>query len=812
MTFCADIGPLDASMMLIGEAPGREEELAGIPFIGQAGHLLKSICKTSGIDYQSCYVTNISPERPPNNNFGYFYEDSSRNVPKESLRKKWFELADKIRHIKPRVVICLGNEPLRAVTNLRGIGSWRGTRIEAHGAKIIATYHPSSILRDATSRGKSEDQKRMAYRRVLVEMDLRKASRELRGINYQAPETIVAPTISQVIEWMHDAKLQGTRVSFDIETIGTMIRSIAFAQYRNGSITSISIPFLRMIQSTSVSFAYTGGTMIKQLGESDINYWSASDEETILESIASILENPLIEKVGQNSIHFDAYLIEKNFSIKVKNHKMDTMHAWHVLYPSLPKSLDFICSVITDHPNYWSTHDAQVDESEWYYNDMDAVVTLEASRKIDKELIDEGLKDLYYNHIHPLTFALLKAEQRGVLFDVDEAKKMKDRLSKEVDGIELRLNDLVGKDFNPGSSKQVKELLYDKLKFPVIRHHKTKRPTVDEDALRRLYNKYPQEPALLLIIQHRKTSKLISTYINVKLDEDGRIRCSYNASGTITGRISSSKTIFGTGMDLHNIPKGYTRGSESTRHLYIAGEGNIFVVGDLKQAEAMVVAWILKSLGDSTLYDFYLDPSFDIHRWCAANFVYLIDEKDVTKIQRNQGGKLANHSGNYMAGPRVMERRALKDGYEGFTYRKCKEVLQKRISGIPGLRVWWADVEAKLRATRTLKTCFGRRLQFFGRIEGEELRSAVAFEPQSVVGDVCNKMFVELSKSEKWYPVLTTHDEVVLETKERFVDEAARALLEASKIPLHLRPNVEPLMIPIEIMIGKNWGNLKEQK
>lgn len=797
---CRDIGPLDASIMLIGEAPGREEEKDGIPFVGQAGKLLKSMCSASGIDFNRCYVTNISPERPPGNDFGYFYEDPKRNIPKESLRKRWFDLGDKIKRINPKVVMCLGDEPLRAVTNLRGVGSWRGTRLEAYGTKVIATYHPANILREYSNR-------------VIAEMDLRKALRESEGLIYQKPEILISPSITQALSWLSEAKRSKTRVGFDIETIGTTIRSIAFGrEMEDGSLCGISIPFLRMLQSSSVSFSHEGHGIIKPGNGLDVNYWSKSDEILILNAIADVLESDEIEKVGQNSIHFDAPLIEQEFGIKIRNHKMDTMHAWHLLYPSLLKGLDFISSIITDHPNYWTLHDSHIDSSEWVYNAMDAIVVLEISRKIENELREEGLYDFYYNLTHPLVFALLEAQKRGVEFDVDEAKGMKLELEEELRDVKTQLRSIVGAELNPLSPKQVKELIYDKLKFPTVYDKKTKKATTSEDALLRLHSKYPSEESLNLIIQYRKTSKLISTYIDVSLDPDGRVRCSYDASGTITGRISSSKTIFGTGMDLHNIPKGDTRGSRSTRHLYRASKRHVFVKGDLKQAEAMVVAWILKGLGDSTLYDLYHTEGFDIHRWCASNFVYLIPENEISKIQRNQGGKLANHSGNYMAGPGVMEKRARQMGWEGFSYRFCKEILERRKNGIPGLSRWWEEVEKKLQATRTLETCFGRRLQFFGRIEGDELRSAVAFEPQSTVGDVCNKMFIELSRSEKWFPVLTTHDEIVLETLEEDGDEAARAMVDASRISLRIRPNVEELIIPIEIGLGVNWKDTKEWK
>ncbi len=797
-----DIGPLDAAIMLVGEAPGNQESVSGIPFTGQSGVLLKSICKASGINYQDCYVTNVCNEQPPSNKFEYFYEDGKkRTVPKEFLSKCWFELANKIKRIKPKVVICLGAEPLRAVTNLIGIEKWRGVRINAYDTKIIATYHPANILR--------------AYEhRIIAEMDLRKAKKEASGFIYQEPEIVIAPSIDNVLKWFDfDHESYNDMIAFDIETIGRRIRTISFARYLpNNTISAISIPFFRMLHTTGITV--TGPSTIN-LSSPEINYWQPHQEELVLEKITEVLEFEILRKCGQNSISFDAPLIKEEFGININNHYFDLMHAWHIVYPSLPKSLNFISSVLTDHPNYWSNKQTQVDESEWYYNAMDSVTTLESATKVKNELEEEGLDKLYFEHAHRLQEDLCTAKEIGITWDAENAAEMRERLSKKLITMEQALASFAGTkkepciEFNPNSPKQVAELLYEKLKYPKIYKRGTRSVTTDEDALRKLQAKYPLEPALETIINYRKTKKLISTYIDVSLCENGRIRCDYNASGTKTGRIASSKTIWGTGMNLHNIPKGYTRGSESTRHLFKAADGNTFVGGDLKQAEAMIVGWILASLGDKTIYNFYQDPSFDIHKWCAS-IIYEIPVAKVSKLQRQQGGKLTNHSGNYQAGPSVMQKHALKDGFKGFDYPTCKRLLEKRLAAIPGLRVWWSDVERRLRATRTLHTCFGRRLQFFGRIEGETLRSAIAFEPQSTCGDVCNTMFRKVSRQEHFWPVLTTHDEVILECKKKYAEEAAYALIEASKLSLNIRSNIEPLVIPIEMMIGPNWGNMKE--
>ena len=117
------------------------------------------------------------------------------------------------------------------------------------------------------------------------------------------------------------------------------------------------------------------------------------DEICVLDAIQRLFDSG-IQIVGQNSIGFDAPLLKDEFGLRIKEHFLDTMHAWHCLYSELPMSLNFLCSVLTDYANYWTDKVTTDDISEWKYNTMDSVVTLEASYKIEKEL-----KDANFNHV-----------------------------------------------------------------------------------------------------------------------------------------------------------------------------------------------------------------------------------------------------------------------------------------------------------------------------------------------------------------------------------------------------------------------------
>lgn len=232
------------------------------------------------------------------------------------------------------------------------------------------------------------------------------------------------------------------------------------------------------------------------------------------------------------------------------------------------------------------------------------------------------------------------------------------------------------------------------------------------------------------------------------------------------------------------------------------------VKADLSQAEARVVAELMYRCGDRTLYDKFREKDFDIHRW-AASCIYKMPEDKITKKERDIG-KLYNHSGNYGAGPRVLLTKAVKEGIDEIDYKMSKDILETMRSGpMKGLKLWWNDVERKIRSTRTLSTCFGRRRMFFGRIDDSLFRDAYAYEPQSTVGDVCNKMVVWLDEhlENDCRLVLAVHDEVVVECEEQKVQYVIEQIKRASFIPLFI--NEMPLIIPIDISVGDNWRDCK---
>ncbi len=786
-----DIGPLDAKIMIVAEAPGETESREGIPLVGACGKLLKQMLSHSGINYSTCYVTNVVDQRPKNNDFGLYYFDRARKEPTEALKEYHKVLREKITTIKPNIVIALGAEAMRGIVNKFGISTWRGCILTYKGIKIISTYHPGHVIR------------KYSYHPI-VEMDLAKANRESKFSELRVPSTDITlnPSLQQILNWINNVLYNPAEfdaVSYDIETIGKLVRCISLAVGKPNNIKAISIPFIRFDAPASMP----KDNKIIHLGISSsglTSFWSVEDEVTIVQKLSELLESKKIKKIGHNSISFDAPIIEDNFGIEIQNQFMDTMHAWHLLYAELPNGLKFITLIITDYQNYWTEKETSTDLSEWHYNAMDSIVTLSIYYKLVTELIDNNMEEIY-REVNELALVMSIISARGIKVDTVVRDKLIIVQEGKLEKLRKELSDAAGSEFNPNSPKQVKALLHDKLKLPKIRIKG--KITTNEVALRTLLKKYPTEKILLAIVYYRKIVKLISTYLKVPLDDDGKMRTSYNVSGTKSRRLSSSQTLFGTGMNLQNIPVGKSKYVENIRHIFIpSSPDKLFIKGDLSQAETMVVSEILYRIGDDTLHKLYQDPSFDIHNWMAT-FIFGIGISEVSKYQR-EIGKLANHSGNYGSGPRVLQDKALKEEIEGVDYNMAKRIITVRHRAIPGLRDWWIAVEKKLRETRSLTTCFGKRRLFFGRLDNQTFRDAYSYEPQCVVADVTNRIVVKIERDSKCIDVLLqVHDEVDGEINKGRVLEAAEDLTNAANIEIPI--NSKPLIIPIDIEVGKNW-------
>ena len=137
------IGNPNADLMFIGEAPGRDEDLKGEPFVGRAGQLLTDIIKAMKLTRDDVYIANVVKCRPPEN----------RNPEPEELDACRPYIRRQVEIIQPKVIVTLGKFALQSLTEKSyGITATRGQWLEYNGVKVMPTYHPAYLLRTPSAK------------------------------------------------------------------------------------------------------------------------------------------------------------------------------------------------------------------------------------------------------------------------------------------------------------------------------------------------------------------------------------------------------------------------------------------------------------------------------------------------------------------------------------------------------------------------------------------------------------------------------------------------------------------------------------
>lgn len=796
---CGHSGPLDADIMIVGEAPGAEEERRGLPFVGNSGEELTRMLHDAGIPRERCYLTNVAKHRPPGNDIGHFFLDKKQKKPGPQILEGLNELVQEISIVKPNVVIALGNVPLWAFTTHRGITSWRGSVLSAQPpfppVKVVPTYHPAGVLRQ------------WDWRFIAVQ-DLRRALREsespsLRYPNYQF---ILRPSFEATIRCLDDlisrASHEQIRLAGDLETRRSHIACLGIAWT---PLDAICIPFMCVERPTG--------------------YWSPAEEFEIVTRVRTLFTHPNVELIGQNFLYDLQYIARYwGFAPKVK---LDTMLAQHCAWPGLPKGLDFISSMYCEFHRYWKDDGKDwapgvPEEQLWNYNCIDCVTTLESSFALDTVLTKLGLRsqfDFQMEVFHTIFRVML----RGVAVD----KTLRNSLAMELlSFIQLRhekIKLLSGRTFlgpkGGFSPKQLSGYFYDTLGLQEQKSRKTGKRTCDEDALVVLARREPLIRRLVYSIVEARSLASSLNVVRTPLDVDGRSRCSYNPAGTVTFRFSSSENAFGSGTNLQNVTAGGK--SEETglilpnlRRLFVPDQGKLIVDVDLDRADLQVVVW---EADDADLKR-QLRAGVDVH---IMNGVQVKLNKDLPEdelipshreypehrmryAKERQFGKVFVHATDYFGKPPTVAA-ALGESVHQI------QLYQRRWLGRhPGIPKWWDRVRHSLATKREVRNAFGNRIFFFDRIESL-LPEALAWIPQSTIALVINRAMVALDKN--------IHEaEILLQVHDSLDFQIPRynhpQLL--SRIRPHLLitiPYPDPLIIPVGFKISdKSWGDCEETK
>lgn len=495
-------------VMILGEAPGRREEETGRPFMGAAGRLLRRTLEAVGLSPETCFIHNAVNCRPPDN----------RTPKKTEIKACRYWVQERIRALKPRFVLLLGNVPLISITGEGGIKKKRGRPFEEDGTIYFPTYHPAYILRDERSRPHFE-----ADLRFFKEMVDRGSIPKEEGLDY----TIVQ-TPGQFKEMLAD--LHGV-VSRDVETTGLY-------PWEKGELKPNPLYPNAIRRRGIVSIGF--GTKRRQWCWPIYHPGSAwLDSLPILPEMFAQVSRRLesCHIVGHNG-KFDALWV-KRFHKQDWRDDFDTMLAHYLIDENSRHDLKGLSQIYFGAPAYdedvkLKTGERGTLEDHCKYLAHDLFYTRRLRFTLGAQLeADAGISKVFWHILMPCAVKYVDLEYHGVPIDVALMGKVENDLRATISSREAELRTFG--DINWGSPKQVAELLFGKFKISPPQKTEKGAPSTSESALNQI-----DHPCVEALIKYRGARQQMSLFIEgwKPFLHKGRIHPSFKLHGTVTGRPS----------------------------------------------------------------------------------------------------------------------------------------------------------------------------------------------------------------------------------------------------------------------------------
>lgn len=595
--------------------------------------------------------------------------------------------------------------------------------------------------------------------------------------NYQ---TILSK--AQLEEWIEHIK-KAPLVSIDTETTGldpmrAKLVGISF------SVKSHHAAYLPL------AHCYTGAPI-----QMEIDY--------VLEKLRFWLEDPDKPKLGQN-LKYDKHIFA-NHGIALRGIMHDTLLQSYVLESHRPHNMDNLALRHLDIKTISYDEVAgkgasrisfdQVDiEIATKYAAEDADITLRLHQCLHSQIMcNSRLENIYRTLEMPVLEVLFEMESNGVLLDINMLEIQSRELGEKMLSLEEKAFVISGQPFNLNSPKQIREILFTRLKLPIVKKTPSGAPSTNEDVLQQLALDYPL-PKILL--DYRSLAKLKSTYTD-KLPrmvntDTGRVHTNYAQAVAVTGRLSSNEP------NLQNIPIRTAEGRR-IREAFIAPQGHYIISADYSQIELRIMAHISKDKGLLKAFA----QGADIHRATAAE-VFGVSLDAVDSEQRRYA-KIINFGLIYGMSEFGL---ALQMGIERSAARAF---MDRYFARYPGVADYMQCTREEAKITGYVETVFGRRLWLpeinspNGNRRQAAERAAINAPMQGTAADIIKFAMIAvrdwlLRDKLNTKLIMQVHDELVLEVPDGEVEVIKTVLpsLMGSAVKLDV-----PLLV--ELGVGANW-------
>jgi DNA polymerase-1 len=430
------------------------------------------------------------------------------------------------------------------------------------------------------------------------------------------------------------------------------------------------------------------------------------------------------------------------------------------------------------------------------YSAQDAFITYGLYKVLKNKIeTDEKISRLFYEIEMPLMQVLIDMEYEGVSINSNYLKTLSKQLDNEINEIYNHIIELAGFEFNPNSPKQLAEILFDKLKLPIIKKTKTG-PSTDVEVLNKLSYIHPLAG---LLLEYRTLTKIKSTYSDTLPQlvnkASNKIHTTYLQTGTQTGRLSSKNP------NLQNIPVKTELGRK-IRKAFIPDPDCLLVSADYSQIELFLLAELSR---DENLFNAF-KKNEDIHT-ITASYIFNKNPDEITKEERNSG-KTINFSILYGQGPHRLSEN-LK-----ISRKDAANFINIYFSKYNGVSKYMEEIKEKCRKQGYAETLWGRKRSIpeindkNKMIQANGERIAVNTTIQGTAADLMKvamiKIYEKFKKENiKSKIIMQVHDELIFNVikneKEKVIAIVKECMEQSFNFSLKLRA---------EITVGDNWGEL----
>ncbi|WP_454881912.1 DNA polymerase I [Sphingobacterium detergens] len=529
------------------------------------------------------------------------------------------------------------------------------------------------------------------------------------------------------------------------------------------------------------------------------------EAQRIVDIFKSVLENPAIEKIGQN-IKYDILLLAR-YGVKVQGALFDTMLAHYLIDPDTRHGMDVLAENYLNYTPVSITEligekgkkqgnmrDVDFEKIKEYAAE-DADITLQLKNIFHPLLVETDTLKLAQDVEFPLVYVLAEIERNGVKVDVPALGEFSKTLEQDIKDLENAIFEKAGVNFNIASPKQLGEVLFDKLQLdPKAKKTKTGQYKTGEDVLLALAHK---SDIVQDILNFRQLQKLKSTYVDSLPElinpETGLIHTSYNQAVAATGRLSS------TNPNLQNIPIRTERGREVRKAFIPRSENNVILSADYSQIELRLIAELSK---DQNMLEAF-SQGHDIHRATAAK-VYNMAFEEVTSEQR-RNAKAVNFGIIYGQSAFGLSQNL------GISRKEAADIINEYFNQYTGIKKYMSDAVESAKEKGYVETILKRRRYLRDinsanmTVRGFAERNAINAPIQGSAADLIKIAMIAIQQEIEQQGlagkmIMQVHDELVFDVPKQEVEAFKTIILD--KMTNAIKTNV-PLIV--EIGEGKNW-------